>query len=275
MSFSTQLAAETRKLIAEARGGHYASPELVCCGPLLRLQARWSALPGEREWLIERIATRDGHYLFFYPFEGRLVHLGLATLFSYRLSRAVARSFTITCNDYGFALLSHEPVPLSLAELGRLLAAPDVERDMLSGLNASELARRQFREIARAAVVAPSRLSGPGQDRAPAAGVERPHLRCIRRIRPGKSVALASGARGSRAPAGSLASAGRARAHARRTRAVHAAAAADAVRLSAYGRGIPRPAVDRGTRGARRAHGRGAGSASRNVGAFRRRTDVP
>jgi len=151
MSFSTQLAAETRKLIGEARGGIYASPELQCCGPLLRLQARWSALPGEREWLIEQLATRDGHYLFFYPFEGRLVHLGLATLFSYRLSRGVGRSFSITCNDYGFALLSPEAVPLSLSELGRLLAEPDVERDMLAGLNASELTRRQFREIARVA----------------------------------------------------------------------------------------------------------------------------
>jgi ATP-dependent Lhr-like helicase len=151
MSFSTQLAAETRTLIGEARRGLYASPELERCAPLLRLQARWSALPGEREWLIEQIATRDGHYLFFYPFEGRLVHLGLATLFSYRLSRGVARSFSLTCTDYGFALLSPQPVPLSLAGLGRLLAAPDVERDMLAGLNASELTRRQFREIARVA----------------------------------------------------------------------------------------------------------------------------
>ena len=151
MSFSTQLAAETRRLIAEARRGSYASPELQCCGPLLRLQARWSALPGEREWLIEQIATRDGHYLFFYPFEGRLVHLGLATLFSYRISRGIGRSFSITCNDYGFALLSPQPVPLSLSKLGRLLAEPDIERDMLSGLNASELTRRQFREIARVA----------------------------------------------------------------------------------------------------------------------------
>ncbi len=151
MSFSTQLAAETRRLIAEARSGSYASPELQCCGPLLRLQARWSALPGEREWLIEQIATRDGHYLLFYPFEGRLVHLGLATLFSYRISRGIGRSFSITCNDYGFALLSPQAVPLSLSELGRLLAEPDIERDMLSGLNASELTRRQFREIARVA----------------------------------------------------------------------------------------------------------------------------
>ena len=151
MAFSTQLAAETRKLIADARDGVFASPELQRCAPLLQLQARWSALPGEREWLIEQITTRDGHHLFFYPFEGRLVHLGLATLFSYRLSRAAPRSFSITVTDYGFGLLSPEPLTLSIGELGRLLAAPDVERDILAGLNASELTRRQFREVARVA----------------------------------------------------------------------------------------------------------------------------
>jgi ATP-dependent helicase Lhr and Lhr-like helicase len=151
MAFSTQLAAETRKLIGDARDGVYASPELQCCRPLLQLQARWSALPGEREWLIEQIATRDGHYLFFFPFEGRLVHLGLATLFAWRLSRAVPRSFSITVTDYGFALLSPEPFALSIGELGKLLAADDVEHDILAGLNASELSRRQFREIARVA----------------------------------------------------------------------------------------------------------------------------
>ena len=151
MPLSTQLAAETRRLIADAHDGIYASPELARCEPLLRLQARWSALPGTREWLIERIVTRDGHHLFFYPFEGRLVHLGLATLFSYRLSREVERSFSIAVNDYGFSLLSPAPLDLSIGDLGRLLAEPQVEHDILAGLNASELTRRQFREIARVA----------------------------------------------------------------------------------------------------------------------------
>ena len=39
----------------------------------------------------------------------------------------------------------------TLGELGKLLAAPDVEADILAGLNAAELGRRQFREIARIA----------------------------------------------------------------------------------------------------------------------------
>ena len=151
MALSSLLADRTRGLIAQARHGTYASPELRLVRPLLELQRRWSALPDEREWLVERIATREGHYLFFYPFEGRLAHLGLATLFSYRLSRAVPRTFSLMVNDYGFGLLSPEPVELSLGVLGRLLAAPDVDADILAGLNAAEMGRRQFRELARVA----------------------------------------------------------------------------------------------------------------------------
>ncbi len=151
MALSTQLATATRRLIAAAARGEYATPELVLVRPLLELQRRWSGLPAANEWLVEAIATREGHGLFFYPFEGRLAHLGLATLFSYRLSRATPRTFSLTANDYGFGLLSSTPVPLTIGDLGRLLAASGVEADILAGLNAAELGRRQFREIARVA----------------------------------------------------------------------------------------------------------------------------
>jgi ATP-dependent Lhr-like helicase len=151
MPLSTLLADRTRLLVAEAREGRYASPELALVRPLLELQRRWSALPLASEWLIERMTLRDGHYLCFYPMEGRLAHLGLATLFSYRLARERARTFTITLNDYGFGLLSPEPIAFGLGDLGRLIAADHVERDLLAGLNAAELGRRQFREIARIA----------------------------------------------------------------------------------------------------------------------------
>ncbi|HVO88340.1 MAG TPA: helicase-related protein, partial [Casimicrobiaceae bacterium] len=151
MPLSSLLADRTRRLIAQAKREVFDSPELALVRPLLELQARWSALPDNREWLIERVRLRDGHYLFFYPFEGRLAHLGLATLFAYRLSRTVPRSFSIMINDYGFGLVSALPLELSLHTLGTLLAAPDVEADILAGLNAAELGRRQFREIARVA----------------------------------------------------------------------------------------------------------------------------
>ncbi|HEV8500076.1 MAG TPA: ligase-associated DNA damage response DEXH box helicase [Casimicrobiaceae bacterium] len=151
MALSTLLAERTRKLIGDAAQGVYASPELDLVRPLLELQRRWSGLPRMHEWLIERITMRDGHYLFFYPMEGRLAHLGLATLFAYRLGQIRPGTFTITINDYGFGLLSPLPVDLTLGDIGRLLAEEHVERDILAGLNAAELGRRQFREIARVA----------------------------------------------------------------------------------------------------------------------------
>ncbi|HXR55505.1 MAG TPA: ligase-associated DNA damage response DEXH box helicase [Casimicrobiaceae bacterium] len=151
MPLSTLLSERTRRLVAAAKQGRFDSQELMLVRPLLELQARWSALPDEREWLCERIALREGHYTFFYPFEGRLAHLGLATLFSYRLSRKTPRSFSLMVNDYGLGLMSKAPLDLSLGDIGRLLAAPNVEADILAGLNAAELGRRQFREIARVA----------------------------------------------------------------------------------------------------------------------------
>ncbi|HET9341005.1 MAG TPA: ligase-associated DNA damage response DEXH box helicase [Casimicrobiaceae bacterium] len=163
MALSTLLAERTRKLVAEAKHGHYRSPELELVRPLLELQKRWSALPDEREWLIERFRGREGHYLFFYPFVGRLAHLGLATLFGYRLSRETPRTFSMTVNDYGFGLLSPEPVDLSLGTLGALLAAPHVEHDILLGVNAAEMSRRGFREIARVAGLVFQGYPGQGQ----------------------------------------------------------------------------------------------------------------
>jgi ATP-dependent Lhr-like helicase len=151
MALTSELADATRALIADAARGEFASAELQRVKPLLDLQARWSALPGAREWLVEAISTREGHGLFFYPFEGRLAHFGLATLFSYRLASITPATFSLSANDYGFGIVSPRPVPLDLRTLGRLLSAHDVERDILSGLNFTELGRRHFREIARVA----------------------------------------------------------------------------------------------------------------------------
>jgi len=151
MPLSTQLAQATRELIAEARHGRFESPELMLCRPLLDLQASMSALPDAREWLIERLRSREGHHLFIYPFEGRLVHLGLATLFAWRLARERANTFSLAMNDYGFELLALEPIDFTLDRLPDLLSPNALEADLLAGLNAAELARRQFREIARVA----------------------------------------------------------------------------------------------------------------------------
>ena len=39
--------------------------------------------------LIEQIKTRTGYQIFIFPFEGRLVHEGLAALTAYRISKII------------------------------------------------------------------------------------------------------------------------------------------------------------------------------------------
>jgi ATP-dependent helicase Lhr and Lhr-like helicase len=154
MPLSTQLAGATRTLIAEAKHGIYSTPEMQLCAPIFGLQARLSALPDQKEWLVESLKSSEGWHLFFYPFEGRLVHLGLATLFSYRLAKEhpeLGKTFSIAINDYGFELLSPTEVTLTNTQLRELLDSRHVEADILAGLNAAELGKRQFREIARVA----------------------------------------------------------------------------------------------------------------------------
>jgi ATP-dependent Lhr-like helicase len=119
--------------------------------PVLELQRERSDIPRLDELLIESVETRDGHHLFVYPFEGRLVHEGLAALFAYRIAQLVPITFSFSMNDYGFELLSADPAPLEEALESGLLSTSHLLHDVLQSLNAAELARKQFREIARVA----------------------------------------------------------------------------------------------------------------------------
>ena len=157
MPLSTELAAAVRATLEQAADGVFDQPELEAVRPILAIQNRWSAIPRTDELLIEQLKTREGHHLFFYPFEGRSVHEGLAALFAYRLSQLQPISFTIAVNDYGFELLSPDPISLeSIVSLQQttdhgLLTTHNLAHDITAALNATEMARRQFREIARVA----------------------------------------------------------------------------------------------------------------------------
>ena len=151
MPISPQLATWIRVKLDEARRGIYDGPEMQAVRRILELQAEWSRLPATDELLIERVRSREGHHLFFYPVEGRLVHEGLAALFAYRIAQLGPISFTLAANDYGLELLSPERAPLDEAIEAGLLSPEHLLHDIPASLNAAELARRQFREIARIA----------------------------------------------------------------------------------------------------------------------------
>ena len=159
MPLSTTLADAVVQQLALAGEGRYDTPELACVRPLLELQQRWSALPTPETLLAEVLKTREGTHLFVYPFAGRHVHLGLANLLAWRVAQYRPRTFSIAVNDYGFELLSADDVdwPALLPQVLRAGPLTDAQsagddgllHDVLASLNASELAQRRFREIAR------------------------------------------------------------------------------------------------------------------------------
>ncbi|MGV3710662.1 MAG: ligase-associated DNA damage response DEXH box helicase [Gemmatimonas sp.] len=163
MPLSTELSLAVRSRLECARLGDFSGRDMSAVQPILELQAQRSAIPKIDELLIERCETRDGHHLWIYPFEGRLVHEGLSALLAYRMSQITPISFSFSSNDYGFDLLSPTEAPLLDALENGLLSSAHLLADVVQSLNAAELARRQFREIARVAGLV---FSGfPGQSK--------------------------------------------------------------------------------------------------------------
>jgi ATP-dependent Lhr-like helicase len=148
---STQLANAIRVKLDDARRGRYTSDEMCLIRPLLELQRRWSRIPARDELLIEEIRYRDGHHGFVFTFAGRLVNEGLSALVAHRAAQLQPRTISVTANDYGFELLCAEPLDLDEAAWNALLTPDGLVDDLLACLNATELSRRQFREIARIA----------------------------------------------------------------------------------------------------------------------------
>jgi ATP-dependent Lhr-like helicase len=98
--------------------------------------------------LIEHIETKDGFHVFVYPFEGRLVHEAMAALLAYRISNITPISFSVAMNDYGFELLSDQPIPIDDTNVYELFSEENLLTDIQKAVNATEITKRKFRDIA-------------------------------------------------------------------------------------------------------------------------------
>ncbi|MGH2552301.1 MAG: ligase-associated DNA damage response DEXH box helicase [Chitinophagaceae bacterium] len=122
--------------------------ELTALHPLFALQQELSYVPKENELLIEQIETKDGYHLFVYPFEGRLVHEAMAAILAYRISRIRPITFSFAMNDYGFELLSDQPIAVDDNNVYELFSTADLLNDIHRSINSTEMARRKFRDVA-------------------------------------------------------------------------------------------------------------------------------
>ncbi|MEP6749393.1 MAG: ligase-associated DNA damage response DEXH box helicase [Bacteroidota bacterium] len=156
MPLSANLGRKLREKFNEAenkyavRGANYKErdPEMIALQPLFDLQSKLSHVPKANELLIEQIETKDGYHLFVYPFEGRLVHEAMAAILAWRISKITPITFSFAMNDYGFELLSDQPIPVDDSNVYELFSPDDLLADIQRSVNATEMAKRKFRDIA-------------------------------------------------------------------------------------------------------------------------------
>ncbi|MGB3607942.1 ligase-associated DNA damage response DEXH box helicase [Psychroserpens sp.] len=137
-----------RKKLSDALTPGIRERELKFLHPLIARQSEFSHIPKEDEFLVELIDTKEGFHLFMYPFEGRLIHEVISALIAYRISRITPLTFTIAMNDYGFELLSDQPIPLDHDNIHEILSNKNLMDDVVASINAAEMASRKFRDIA-------------------------------------------------------------------------------------------------------------------------------
>ncbi len=148
MSLTSNMGKKLRQSLDDSYHKKTSVEELVVLKPLFDLQNSISHVPKENELLIEHIETKDGHHLFVYPFEGRLVHEAMAAILAYRISRIMPITFSFAMNDYGFELLSDRPIPVDDSNVYELFSEENLFEDIQKSVNSTEMAKRKFRDIA-------------------------------------------------------------------------------------------------------------------------------
>jgi ATP-dependent helicase Lhr and Lhr-like helicase len=148
MPLSSQLSEMIRNKIDEVVYNKEKDPELLFLRPLFALQKERSHLPAKSEFLIESFETTEGYHVLMYPFEGRFVHEGMAALVAHRIAQIQPITFSIAMNDYGFELLSDQPIPIEEAIETDVLGLNNLMNDIFASINSTEMARRKFRDIA-------------------------------------------------------------------------------------------------------------------------------
>jgi ATP-dependent helicase Lhr and Lhr-like helicase len=151
MALSTELSDAVLELMQGAAQGDFFEPELEAARPMLLTQQRLSKIPTPGTLLVEAFQSREGQHLYVYPFAGRNVHLGLASLLAWRLAQRQPNTFSISINDYGLELVSAAPFEIEPVLDQSVFSGTDLLHDVLASLNSTELAQRRFREIARIA----------------------------------------------------------------------------------------------------------------------------
>lgn len=156
-SLLTSFLKETFELIEQGRFIH---PLVEFLSPITEVQRALSRLPGRDFLLIEETLTREGKHLFLFPFEGRLIHEALASLLSVRMSAETKVTFSFAVSEYGLEILAPADYIFKVEDMKRYLSLTNLTADIQKSLNMTQLAKKQFREIAQVSGLIPKNNIG-------------------------------------------------------------------------------------------------------------------
>ncbi len=151
LPISEALSEGVRRVLGDSAVRRASTDEERTIRRLVDVQGELSRVPRADEVLIELCETREGSHAFIYPFEGRLVHGGMAALLAYRLTRDTRATLSTAANDYGLELLGPAGFDFGALAGVEIFDGTRLASETAASVNLGEMAKRQFREVARVA----------------------------------------------------------------------------------------------------------------------------
>ena len=149
LPLSSLLTSHLKEIFELIEQGRYEHPLVEFLSPIIEVQKALSRLPGRNYLLMEETMTREGKHLFIFPFEGRLVHEALAALLSVRMSQRSKVTFSFSVSEYGLEILAPPDYQFKVDEMKEFLSIDNLTNDIQRSLNMTQLAKKQFRDIAQ------------------------------------------------------------------------------------------------------------------------------
>ena len=123
-------------------------------------QAQVSAIPTERDFLIEVYPEGPIRHFFFHSLIGRSANDALSRVIAWRVKERKGGNALVTIDDYGFLMSLRDFQVMPTEELRELFSPENAEADLRAALAPSQLVKWQFRGVAQTGLMVPRQQFG-------------------------------------------------------------------------------------------------------------------
>jgi ATP-dependent Lhr-like helicase len=118
-------------------------------------QARVSAIPTARDFLIEFFPEERVQHFFFHSLIGRSANDALSRIVAWRVKQQKGGNAMVTIDDYGFLLTLRDFQRMDLKGWRSLFSPENMEADLTEALRVSQLVKWQFRGVSQTGLMVP------------------------------------------------------------------------------------------------------------------------